>query len=258
MAFVGTDVGGFCADTTKELLIRWSQVGAFTPLFRNHSAMGTRHQEPWSFDQETLDIYRKSVELRYQIIPYIYDLYYECSLTGLPLFRALVMNYPKDRNAKEINDEFMLGDNLLIAPVVEQGARRKMVYLPEGKWYLKNENKWYETGYHVVYAPLDTVPVFIKENSIIATRNVSQYLEEDQDITFEIYGDNAHYIHYQDDGESFDYQKGKFNLYSIDFSDGKVKISLLHQGYKTYRKIYVKYQDKNLEITELNHEFFLK
>ena len=104
-------------------------------MFRNHSAAGTRRQEPWTFDQETIDIYRKSVELRYELVPYFYDLYYEGSKTGLPLLRPLVMNYDNDPNTYELNDEFMLGDQMIIAPVLKQGVTKRMVYLPEGKWY---------------------------------------------------------------------------------------------------------------------------
>lgn len=108
-SYAGTDVGGFGADTTKELLARWVQVGCLSPFFRNHSAQGTRKQEPWQFDKELLEIYRKYVELRYHLLPYIYDCFFESEQTGLPIMRPLMLNFEKDAETYEINDEFMVG-----------------------------------------------------------------------------------------------------------------------------------------------------
>ena len=119
-SYAGTDVGGFGADTTKELLARWVQVGCLSPFFRNHSAQGTRKQEPWQFDKELLEIYRKYVELRYHLLPYIYDCFFESEQTGLPIMRPLMLNFEKDAETYEINDEFMVGEWLLAAPVVTQ------------------------------------------------------------------------------------------------------------------------------------------
>lgn len=101
-SYAGTDVGGFGADTTKELLARWVQVGCLSPFFRNHSAQGTRRQEPWQFDKELLDIYRKYVELRYRLLPYIYDCFFESEQTGLPIMRPLMLNFEKDAETYEI------------------------------------------------------------------------------------------------------------------------------------------------------------
>ena len=103
-SYAGTDVGGFGADTTKELLARWVQVGCLSPFFRNHSAQGTRRQEPWQFDKELLEIYRKYVELRYHLLPYIYDCFFESEQTGLPIMRPLMLNFEKDAETYEIND----------------------------------------------------------------------------------------------------------------------------------------------------------
>lgn len=101
-SYAGTDVGGFGADTTKELLARWVQVGCLSPFFRNHSAQGTRKQEPWQFDKELLEIYRKYVELRYHLLPYIYDCFFESEQTGLPIMRPLMLNFEKDAETYEI------------------------------------------------------------------------------------------------------------------------------------------------------------
>lgn len=256
-SFAGTDVGGFGSDCTKELLCRWSQLGAFTPLFRNHSAAGTRRQEPWTFDQETVDIYRKSVELRYELVPYFYDLYYEGSKTGLPLLRPLVMNYDNDSNTYELNDEFMLGDQMIIAPVLKQGVTKRMVYLPEGKWYDYQSKKEFTKGYHIVDAPLDTIPVFVKSGSIIPKSKVNQYIKEEREIILELYPKEGSYLHYQDNGLDFNYQNGEYNLYEIKHIDNKVSIKVLHQGYTLYQKIILRYLDKEIEITDFNQEYLI-
>ena len=118
LSFIGTDVGGFGADTTGELLARWVQVGCFSPLFRNHSAKGTIQQEPWVFGDEVLSIYKKYVELRYRLLPYLYDLFYEEEKTGIPIIRPLVLHYEEDKETHEMNGEFLFGESMLVAPVV--------------------------------------------------------------------------------------------------------------------------------------------
>ena len=134
LIFNGTDIGGFGTNTHKELLIRWLEASLFNPLFRNHCEVTSIHQEPWCFDDETINIYRKFVNLRYEFIPYIYDLFFEHLINGLPIIRPLVMEFPNDKNTFELNDEFMVGDKILVAPIITQGSIKRMVYLPEGEW----------------------------------------------------------------------------------------------------------------------------
>ena len=226
MAFCGTDVGGFGHDCTGELLSRWVQVGAFTPLFRNHSTMGSREQEPWAFDKETEDINRKYIKLRYKLIPYLYDLMHKGELTGEPIIRPLLFNYQKDKNTYEINDEFMFGDNILVAPVVEQGARHRLVYLPEGdNWIDYWTKKEYKGGQYIIKeAPLDICPIYIKVLSIIPIGKEQNYIgeKENDTLTLDIYlgetDGEIMYTHYLDDGESFDYKNGILNKYDIKVS----------------------------------------
>ena len=226
MAFCGTDVGGFGHDCTGELLSRWVQVGAFTPLFRNHSTIGSREQEPWAFDEETEDINRKYIKLRYKLIPYLYDLMHKGELTGEPIIRPLLFNYQKDKNTYEINDEFMFGDNILVAPVVEQGARHRLVYLPEGdNWIDYWTKKEYKGGQYIIKeAALDICPIYIKVLSIIPIGKEQNYIgeKENDTLALDIYlGENDGdiiYTHYLDDGESFDYKNGILNKYDIKVS----------------------------------------
>lgn len=128
ISFCGTDVGGFSFDCTGELLIRWTQLGCFSPLFRNHSNMFTRDQEPWAFDGKVEGICRKYINLRYLLLPYLYDLLWQGERTGLPIMRPLFLDYQNDEETYELNDQFMVGENLLVAPVLQQGQRCRAVY----------------------------------------------------------------------------------------------------------------------------------
>lgn len=240
--FIGTDVGGFGSDTTKELLTRWVQVGCFSPFFRNHCAKGRSNQEPWVFDEETLNIYRKFVNLRYQLLPYLYDTFWEASKTGIPMIRPLVLEYEEDSNVHNLNDEFMVGSNLLVAPVLEQGARARLVYLPAGGWYDYETKHRYEGGTYIVKeAPLDTCPMFVKENTMLPMYPIRDFIGEEKDdlLILKVFGEEARYAHYQDNGEDFSYQDGAYNQYEFSYQQGILVTDLCHQGYKEYKKIQI-------------------
>ena len=240
LSFVGTDIGGFGSDCTPELMARWIQVGVFSPLCRNHSAAGTKMQEPWRFSDEIVDIYRKYVNLRYELLPYLYDKMYETESTGLPMIRPLVLHYPKDKNVWNLNDEFMLGENLLVAPVVEQGATRRMVYLPEGTWYdywTKEEIKGGQ--YFIKEAPLDVCPIYVKAGTVLPKYPKQMYVGEiaDKDLvlTLEVYPGEGSYVHYYDNGEDFAYREGEYNEYLFENKgNGNVDVKVLHKGYMDY------------------------
>ncbi|WP_305085686.1 TIM-barrel domain-containing protein [uncultured Clostridium sp.] len=248
MAFCGTDVGGFGHDCTPELLSRWVQVGAFTPLFRNHSTIGSREQEPWAFDKITEDINRKYIKLRYTLIKYLYDMMYKCENSGEPIIRPLLFNYQNDKRTYEINDEFNFGDNILVAPVVEQGARQRLVYLPKGdNWIDYWTGEEHEGGKYIIKdAPLDICPIFIKALSIIPIGKEQNYVGENNEdiLTIKIYlgkeEGEATYTHILDDGESFDYRDGKLNKYIINCKLGEsldIKINKSLGYTKIYNKV---------------------
>lgn len=243
--FAGTDIGGFGSDTTGELLVRWYQVGCFSTLFRNHSAMGTRRQEPWLFGKEKLDIIRKYVELRYELIPYFYDLFHEHLSTGLPVMRPLVLEYEKDINTHNMNDEFMIGSQLLAAPVVEQGATKRMVYLPAGEWVDYWTKEHIAGGQYIIRdAPLDTCPIYVKAGTILPKYPVEAYIgtKEQKKLILEVYAGDGEYGHYQDDGLDFAYEQGAYNLYRFSHTgNGELEEKLLHEGYPKYEEIDIKY-----------------
>lgn len=231
--FSGTDVGGFGSDSNGELLSRWIQFAIFSPLLRNHSIDNSRDQEPWEFDKVTEEINRKYIKLRYKLIPYIYDLMWECEKNGAPVIRALVYHYQNDVETYECNDQFMCGENIMVAPVVEQGAKRRVVYLPKGSnWIDYYTLEEFEGGQAIVKeAPIDICPIYIKAGTIIPNYPEQCYIGEKEidELKINVYlGNNCSYTvynHYNDDGESFEYEKGIYNEYEI-IIDNKEKVDI--------------------------------
>ena len=244
LSFIGTDVGGFGADATGELLARWVEVGCFSPLFRNHCSKGSIHQEPWLFGDEVLAIYKKYVELRYRLLPYLYDLFYEGEQTGMPIIRPLVLHYEKDKETYEMNSEFLFGENILVAPVTEQGATKKIVYLPEGIWYDYDTKEKISGGsYFLKDAPLSVCPMYVKAGSILPNYEPMHYIGEIEldTLILDVYPGEGEYLHYQDNGEDFEYRNGAYNLYRFRQTDGVLTIELLHDGYdKKYKQFKIR------------------
>ena len=243
-AFAGTDIGGFGADTTPELLTRWIEAAVFSPLFRNHSCKGTRRQEPWQFGEEVVSIYRKYVKLRYQFLPYLYDLFYLGEQTGLPVMRPLVLHYPQDEQTFNLNSEFLVGDSLLVAPVLEQGATKKMVYLPQGDWYDYWTGEKISGGvWFIREAPIDTCPMYIRAGSMIPMYEEMSYVGEKPYDTLYLLAtpESAVYRHFQDNGEDYAYRSGAYNLYHFEKgADGELRTQLLHENYPKYKEIVLK------------------
>ncbi|MCF6165221.1 alpha-glucosidase [Furfurilactobacillus rossiae] len=253
-SFAGTDIGGFSADTTPELLTRWIEGAIFSPLLRNHCVLQVRDQEPWVFGDKVLNIYRKFLRLRYHFIPYLYDCFSLEAKNGLPVFRPLVLNYPGDPKVRNLNDEYMVGNQVLVAPIVQQGQTNRSVYLPEGSWIDLFTGVQYTGNTNILAnAQLDQLPVFIKTGSILPWGKAVNHLEDApaDEMTFRLFGARGSYVHYQDNGEDFKYQDGEYNLYNIKVSDnGHCCIELTKHGYKPiYRTIHVEANGKNLLFT---------
>ena len=236
MAMCGSDIGGFGSDVTPELLVRFYQAAVFAPFFRNHSAVGTRRQEPWLFDEKTRDAVRKTVRLRYRFIPYIYDLARECERTGEPIVRPLVYEYPHDKMVRNICDEYLLGKFVLVAPVTVPGKFAREVYLPEGEWYDYETNEKYTGGKYILAdAPLDKVPVFIRAGAILPVAEGN--IQSTEDITSEntrilTYPGQGTFIHYEDDNETLAYRKGAYNAMEYTLNGEKLEKKVIHKGYK--------------------------
>ena len=214
--FVGSDVGGFIGRGSGELLVRAYQVSFLAPFCRNHKVIDGYDQEPWRFGDYYEGIIRKYLKLRYQLLPFLYTTLEEAHRTGVPLFRPLVLNYPDDANTYNLDDEFMIGDDILVAPVVKPDVTQRLVYLPKGVWYDYWTNKKYQGGTTItVEAPLETVPMFVRGGAIIPTGPDLKYVGEKpfDPITFNIYPDDkgsASVTLYEDDGISPAYKQDGF------------------------------------------------
>lgn len=214
LPLAGADIGGFVMSPSPELYTRWLEAGVFYPYCRTHTELGSRNQEPWSFGNRLEEINRRSIELRYRLLPYLYNAFHEAAQTGLPVMRALLLDYPEDPDAAGQNYEFLLGDDLLVAPVVKSGEDTWHVYLPRGVWYdFRTDRRYAGPTSLRVDAPLDRIPVFVRGGAVVPTQQVVQYVDEApiNPLALEIYpeGDSSR-DYYEDDGLSFDYQRGVF------------------------------------------------
>lgn len=215
LTFAGADIGGFAGSSSPDLYTRWLEAGVFYPLCRTHTELHSREQDPWSYGLCREGINRDSIDLRYRLLPYLYNAFYQSSKTGLPVMRALLLDYPDDPTAVGQEDEFLFGDDLLVAPVVKDGEWERDVYLPKGKWFDFWSDRAYEGAKSVtVRAPLDRIPIFVRGGAIIPTQPLVQYSDQAtmDPLTFEIYPDgvNSTRPYYEDDGISFQYQRGDY------------------------------------------------
>jgi alpha-glucosidase len=219
--FVGSDVGGFMGRGNGELLVRSYQISFLAPFCRNHKTIDGYDQEPWRFGKYYEDIIRKYLKLRYQLLPFLYTTLEESHRTGAPLFRPLLLNYQDDSNTYNLDDEFMIGDDLLVAPVIRPDLTERLVYLPKGTWYDYWTNKKYAGGTTVrISAPLETVPMFVRGGAIIPTGPEMLYVgqKKSDPISFAVYPDetgSAQTTLYEDDGNSPAYKQGGFRRTTV-------------------------------------------
>ncbi len=210
--YTGADLGGFDADATRDLVLRWMALGVFTPLMRNHAALGTREQEAYQF--ERVEDFRGIVETRYRLIPYLYSEYVKAALNDDMYFRPLAFVYSKDSFAANVEDQVMLGDEAMIAPVYTQNAKGRYVYLPERMMLVKfSKDGQYtqevlEKGHHFVEVALNEVPLFIREGRCIPLVKAARCVEELDTGRMEMVGfTGAKYMLYEDDGVTKEYEK---------------------------------------------------
>jgi alpha-glucosidase/alpha-D-xyloside xylohydrolase len=254
--FWGTDIGGFVPtkEFTAELYLRWFQFGAFCTLFRSHGR-AWKLRLPWGWNtgdtgpteignyngaalpdasqlhnSQVEPICRKYLELRYRMLPYLYSSVRECTQTGMPVMRSLWLHYPDDPKAVACGDQYLLGRNLLVAPVVERGATSRRVYLPRGDWYDFWTGERVAGGHEISRAvDLETLPLYVSAGSILPLGPVKQYTGEasDQPVSISIYpGADASFLLYEDDGSSFNYRKGDWMGIQMEWNDSRRSLSL--------------------------------
>jgi alpha-glucosidase len=219
--FIGADVGGFAGNSNAQLLTRWYELAFLAPFFRNHAEMGSYDHEPWRFGTYYEDIIRKYLKLRYRMLPFLYTELEQAHRTGMPLFRPLVLNYQNDENTVNIDDEYMVGDELLAAPVLHPDEDKRLIYLPEGTWFDYWTGMRYQGGRMITAdAPLQTIPLFVRGGAVLTLGPAMNWVGEkpEDPLTFEIYPDsngNAAGTLYEDDGVSPAYENGVFRRTAV-------------------------------------------
>ncbi len=228
--FCGSDVGGFLENTTPELFVRWFQFAAFTPFFRNHTNIGTVAQEPWAFGPAVEDVCRRYLGLRYQLLPHLYSLFAEARATGAPIMRPLLWHYQNDPVAVACSDQFLLGHDLLVAPILRQGAVARSVYLPNDTWFDFWTGEKFQGGDHVLAdAPTDTIPLFVRAGAILPMVDVQQYVVEQPTETVALHlwpGGRGELDWYEDDGLTQAYEQGDSCQRRITSSTNRRKLTL--------------------------------
>ena len=252
----GSDTGGFVptVEYTPELFIRWFQFSAFCPSFRSHGRSWKLHL-PWGWNLGTsgpkevegdwvaswppeADFHRADVEvicrkylnLRYQLLPYLYSAAAQTHSTGMPIIRALWLMYPQDKNALLVDNVYLWGDDILVAPVYEKGATQRNAYLPVGKWWNYWTNELVDGGKEItVPAPLDSLPLFIKAGAVIPIGPIKQHTGEatSEPVTLKIYpGADGTFTWFDDDGSSFEYERGNYMRVVCEWNDSSRTLTL--------------------------------
>jgi alpha-glucosidase len=230
IAFAGYDVGGFVGDASTKLFARWISVGAFSPFFRGHSMINSRDSEPWSYGEEVEQISRNYIKFRYQLLPYIYSLFYEATQTGLPVQRSLAIDYTHDYKIYNglYQNQYLFGPYFLVAPV-DSTKDLVRVYLPEGLWYYLYSGYKYSGNSEIIFdCPLYKLPVFVKAGAIVPMQPIKSHTGEiTHTIILHIYtGDSSSFNFYEDDGLTFDYQKGDYAIRKITHNHHSRTISI--------------------------------
>ena len=215
--YSGADLCGFSSDTTPDLALRWLEFGLLTPLMRNHSAVGTRMQEYYHFP-EVLPAVRNMIRLRYALLPYLYSEFMKAALENTSYFRPLAFDYTDDPDAREVEDQLLLGEGLMVAPVYVQNAHGRHVYLPEPMKLLRlravddYDEEILPAGHHYIRCALDEVLLFLRPGHIVPVAQPANNTSELDDASLTLWsflpdGESAEYRMYRDDGVTTEYEK---------------------------------------------------
>ena len=219
------NVGGY--DDYPELYTRWFEYGTFLPIMRTHGSR--KYNEVWSYGKQAEPILEKYLKLRYQLMPYLYSLGYKTYQTGAPFMRALFMDFPNDPNIADIRDEYMFGPAFLVAPVTEQGATSREVYLPAGTdWYNYWTNERVRGGQAIkVDAPIEVLPLFVRAGAIVPLGSAIENTGQEQKIEkVRVYpGADSEFTLYNDDGKTYAYEMGEFKTTHLRWDDAAQKLT---------------------------------
>jgi len=222
------NVGGY--DDYPELYARWFEYGTFLPIMRTHGSR--KYNEVWSYGKQAEPILEKYLKLRYQLMPYIYSLGYKTYQTGAPFMRALFMDFPNDPKIADLRDEYMFGPAFLVAPVTEQGATSREIYLPAGTdWYNYWTNERVHGGQTIkVDAPVDILPLFVRAGSVVPLGSAIESTSQEQKIEhLRVYpGADGEFTIYSDDGNTYGYENGDLKTTRLHWDDAAQKLT--HEG----------------------------
>jgi alpha-glucosidase len=228
---IGDDIGGFAGSPTADLLTRWFEVGALNPIYRDHTAKGTADQEPWVHGPEHEAIRRKYIELRYQLMPYLYTAIEESTRTGLPLMRPLFLEYPQAAQFYGDNRDFLFGRDFFVAPITTEMIDAEEISLPPGDWYdFWTSEKHASKEKLLLHPKLNEMPLYVRAGAIVPMQAVVQHTGEipSGPLQLHVYpGDDCRGTLYQDDGHTFAYQRGEILRinYSCEVSPDSVTLT---------------------------------
>jgi len=242
--FVGADIGGYAGMPSPELYSRWLQVGVFSPFMRSHSENGRPDKEPWAFGKKFEVINRHIIELRYELLPYIYNAMQQASQTGVPALRPLFLEFPDDEKLAGTDDEFMFGDDLLVAPVLHEGMTEREIYLPKGDWFDYSTGKQFTGGQKIkLPVTLDSIPMFVRAGGFIFRQPVVQSTDQMPGNPLKILmapAGKSESSLYEDDGETLDYRHGEFMKRRFhqtgDDQETTIKISAADGSYRPVKR----------------------
>jgi alpha-glucosidase len=272
VAYTGYDVGGFVGDASTHLFARWISIGAFSPFFRGHSMINSKDSEPWSYGEEVEDISRNYINLRYQLLPYIYSVFHEAATSGIPVSRSLAIDHAFDDQIYQpsFQNQYLFGPNILVAPVESYKDLTK-VYLPHGAWYNFHTEAFHAGQTEVfVECPISHLPLFIRAGAILPMQSTVQSTQEVPDSLLHLHmyaGADGSFDYYEDDGNSYQYQEGqyyqrqfKYHHQSGSFTMGKVegsyqsrfqKVKCYLHGFQDLQEVMIKGQQTPVEQEEL-------
>lgn len=228
---VGTDIGGFAGSPTPELLTRWIELGAFNPIYRDHTSSGTADQEPWVHGPEYEAIRKRYIELRYRLLPYTYTAIEESFRAGIPLMRPIFLEYPQAAEFYGDERNFLFGDDFLVEPVVTEMLDAEEIKFPPGTWYDFWTSKRFTNKDKIMLRPkLEELPLYVRSGAIIPLQPVIQAtnLTPSGPLELRVYpGENCRGSLYQDDGHTYGYEKGEFLrvAYACKVSSNGVSVS---------------------------------
>jgi alpha-glucosidase len=238
--FVGNDIGGFAGGGSAELWTRWVEPAAFFPFMRAHADVHAPPKEPWVFGEPWEAYNRRAIERRYTFLPYIYNAFYESSRSGMPMMRALVLEYPDDPATYSLSDEFLFGHDLLIAPVLAPGDSGREVYFPQGTWYDVERLKEFAGKQRAVApASIAALPLFVREGAILFRAPVMQTTREvaTAPLTFEVFAKSVTTRTYFEDDGTYDGASALREVrYTPDASGARLQLSATRGAYQPQHK----------------------